>query len=277
MNNIQYLEKEIRKFRDEKIKIERELDNWQIRDKKQIDDLKSQNILMHNKEEHEIISLTSQMNSEIGIINSKIINSYNQENNEIKSNNERNKNSYIYDSLKHYKIEAMAIPGIGNGLANILHQHGYHTAADIDNSITRVPGIGDARASLLFSWKKRQEILSLQWITPKELNEGEFQIRQKYQSIRNTLNNDENNIRNQYNAKIQNIKKTHTGKYDQIQKQIYDNQINGLQRIEQSKDSIQNLVKEINEKTKTLTYQKSLVNSSYSEINLSNYLKYLIL
>lgn len=67
------------------------------------------------------------------------------------------KQMQLADYLDRFRVDKDKITSINRGLAQTLVAYGYETAADIDQNVTRVPGIGEVRRQRLLSWKAAHE------------------------------------------------------------------------------------------------------------------------
>jgi hypothetical protein len=130
----------------------------------------------------------------------------NQAANELAFELKKLQDQYVTDYLNQFTVINAAISGIGPGFKLRLMRSGIHTAADVDNRIRRIPGIGPSRQASLESWRDQLKQDGLQKM-PKALPADQLgRIHSRYSTLRGDLEMKRGMADSQYNNEAGRVK-----------------------------------------------------------------------
>ena len=127
----------------------------------------------------------------------------------LKQNEANEKNSalntlqtnHVLNYLRGHSVMSSWIPGIGEAYKSRLYYSGFQTAADIDQGVRRVSGIGATRETALIRWRQTLEYQAR--MSPPNLSLQERQaIENKYRQARQTLESEKQQLKAQLDAQI---------------------------------------------------------------------------
>lgn len=247
---------------------------------------------------------SGRMRTRLGAVKQKLADLSQAETSEISAILSSKQNQFVTTFLRERYIDQASIPGIGPGFKSRLRLMGVLTAADIDNRVYRVKGVGMARASSLFAWQsslkatalakmpkaltpaetsaiaskyagQHQALVSEQNVLEPQIANAETSIRVKYNVLREPLDAEATAVRLSAQTKAEAIKKKYSERYksvDGIRKKLKED-------FEQSKSTIDEKIRTARGHLFGLQWNQEKVRRrlrGYENIRFSRYLRFVI-
>ena len=159
-----------------------------------------------NAEKAKLAALNASLRGQIIAAEQNIAATTRQEAAEIEKIDGALRDGHVQQFLQRYSVADAIIPLIGDAYISRLLSAGFRTAADIDWSVTRVPGIGTTRQAALCEWKRQ---LTLRALTnaPRMPQHQRAAIQQRYEQQRQALQRDLNSLHRQLAGSTEAISK----------------------------------------------------------------------
>jgi hypothetical protein len=152
-------------------------------------------------ETNKLNSLQGTLGNQVSELDRKISGLKQQEVNEANSALNTLQSAHVKNHLRSHSVMNSWIPGIGETYKSRLHYSGFQTAADIDNSVLRVNGIGATRKASLILWRQGLEH-EARMSAPNLSSQERLAIENKYRQTRQMHESEKQRLQAQLNDYI---------------------------------------------------------------------------